>query len=84
MCGQYETPTTLLRIPILAFEKMLPQAYCCHFSDDLVYTDPIGVHIVGAPHGQGSMDCRRMIRMIREQSPMDKIIMENEIAFRSI
>ena len=27
------------------------------------------------------MDCRRMICMIREQSPMDKIIMENEIAF---
>ena len=70
--------------PHSAFEKMLPQAYCCHFSDDLVYTDPLGVHIVGAPHGQGSMDCRRMIRMIREQSPMDKIIMENEIAFRSI
>ena len=70
--------------PHSAFEKMLPQAYCCHFSDDLVYTDPLGVHIVGAPHGRGSMDCRRMIRMIREQSPMDKIIMENEIAFRSI
>ncbi len=70
--------------PHSAFEKMLPQAYCCHFSDDLIYTDPLGVHTVGAPHGQGSMDCARMIRMIREKSPMDKIIMENEIAFRSI
>ena len=62
---------------------MLTSAYCCHFSDDLIYTDPLGVHIVGAAHGQGSMDCKRMIDMIREKSPMDKIIMENEIAFLS-
>lgn len=69
--------------PEQAYEKMLPSAYCCHFSDDLIYTDPLGVHIVGAAHGQGSMDCKRMIDMIREKSPMDKIIMENEIAFLS-
>ena len=69
--------------PEQAYEKMLPSAYCCHFSDDLIYTDPLGVHIVGAVHGQGSMDCKRMIDMIREKSPMDKIIMENEIAFLS-
>lgn len=62
---------------------MLTSAYCCHFSDDLIYTDPLGVHIVGAAHGQGTMDCKRMIDMIREKSPMDKIIMENEIAFLS-
>lgn len=62
---------------------MLPSAYCCHFSDDLIYTDPLGVHIVGAAQGQGTMDCKRMIDMIREKSPMDKIIMENEIAFLS-
>ena len=51
---------------------MLPSEYCCHFSDDLIYTDPLGVHIVGAAHGQGSMDCKRMIGMIREKFPMDK------------
>ena len=49
----------------------------------MIYTDPLGVHIVGAAHGQGTMDCKRMIDMIREKSPMDKIIMENEIAFLS-
>lgn len=69
--------------PYETYKKMLPYCYCTHFSDDLVYTDPLGVHIVGAAHGQGSMDCAKMIQMIREESPMDKIIMENEIAFLS-
>lgn len=70
--------------PYECMEKMLPKAYCCHFSDDYIYTDPLGVHTVGAPHGQGSMDCPQMIAQIREKSPMDKIIFENEIAFKSI
>lgn len=30
------------------------------------------------------MDCPRMIQQIRENSPMDRIIFENEIAFKSI
>lgn len=70
--------------PYECIEKMLPKAYCCHFSDDIIYTDPLGVHTIGAPHGQGSMDCPYMIAQIREKSPMDRIILENEIAFRSV
>lgn len=31
-----------------------------------------------------SMDCPKMVSQIREKSPMDKIIFENEIAFRSM
>ena len=69
--------------PYGAYENMLPKAFCAHFSDDLIYTDPLGVHVVGAAHGQGSMDLKRMTRMIREDSPMTKVILENEIAFLS-
>ena len=65
-------------------ERMLPKAYCCHFSDDIVVTDPLGVHIIGAPHGQGSMDCPKMVAQIRGEIPMDKIIFENEIAFKRV
>ena len=63
---------------------MLPHAFCCHFSDDIIVVDPLGVHDIGAPHGQGSMDCPLMVRQIREKSPMDRIILENEIAFKSM
>ena len=83
-CVDNMNASYLIENPYTAYENMLPYCYCTHFSDDLVYTDPLGVHMVGAPHGQGSMDCKRMIDMIREKSPMDKIIMENEIAFKSI
>ncbi len=70
--------------PYYAMERMLPRANCCHFSDDIIVVDPLGVHDIGAPHGQGSMDCPAMLTQIREKSSMDKIIFENEIAFKSL
>ena len=30
------------------------------------------------------MDCPKMVAQIREKSPMDKIIFENEIAFKRV
>ena len=74
-------PLQVIENPYYAMERMLPKAFCCHFSDDLIVVDPLGVHDIGAPHGQGSMDCPLMIKQIREKSPMDRIIFENEIAF---
>lgn len=81
-CVDTMNPLQVMENPYDAMEKMLPRAYCCHFSDDVIVVDPLGVHDVGAPHGQGSMDCPRMVSQIREKSPMDKIIFENEIAFK--
>ena len=83
-CVDTMNPLQVIENPHYAMERMLPQAYCCHFSDDIIVVDPLGVHDIGAPHGQGSMDCPLMIRQIREKSSMDKIILENEIAFRSL
>jgi len=82
-CVDTMNPLSVIENPYYAMERMLPQAYCCHFSDDRIYVDPLGVHDVGAAHGQGSMDCPKMIAQIRENSPMEKIIFENEIAFKS-
>jgi sugar phosphate isomerase/epimerase len=67
--------------PEEAVEKMLPYAFCCHFSDDLIVVDPMGVHDVGVSSGQGSIDMPKILRRIREASPMDRIIFENEIPF---
>ncbi|WP_329886361.1 sugar phosphate isomerase/epimerase family protein [Pseudoramibacter faecis] len=82
-CVDTANPLQVMENPSYAMERMLPKAYCCHFSDDIIVVDPLGVHDIGAPHGQGSYDCAHMVREIREKSPMDKIIFENEIAFRS-
>ena len=80
-CVDTMNPLQVLEDPYYAMERMLPKAFCCHFSDDIIVLDPTGVHDVGAPHGQGSMDCPRMLRQIREKSSLDRIIFENEIAF---
>ncbi len=64
-----------------AVEKMLPYAICCHFSDDLMVVDPMGVHDVGVASGQGSIDMPKILKRIKEASPMDRIIFENEIPF---
>lgn len=82
-CVDTANPLQVMENPSYAMERMLPKAYCCHFSDDIIVVDPLGVHDIGAPHGQGSYDCAHMVREIREKSPMDKIIFENEIAFKS-
>lgn len=83
-CVDTMNPLQVIENPYDVMEKMLPRAYCCHFSDDLIVVDPLGVHDIGAAHGQGSMDCPRMVRQIREKSSMDKIIFENEIAFAGL
>lgn len=83
-CVDTMNPLQVMENPYYAMERMLPKAFCCHFSDDIMVVDPLGVHDIGAPHGQGSMDCPRMVRQIRELSSMDKIIFENEIAFQSM
>lgn len=83
-CVDTMNPLQVIENPYDVMEKMLPKAYCCHFSDDVIVVDPLGVHDIGAAHGQGSMDCPKMVAQIREKSPMDKIIFENEIAFSSL
>ena len=83
-CVDTANPLQVMENPQYAMERMLPRAYCCHFSDDIIIVDPLGVHDIGAAHGQGSMDCPKMIEQIRDKSPMQKIIMENEIAFKSL
>lgn len=83
-CVDTANPLQVMENPQYAMERMLPKAYCCHFSDDIIIVDPLGVHDIGAAHGQGSYDCAKMVHEILEKSPMDKICMENEIAFKSI
>ncbi len=66
-CVDTMNPLQVMEDPSHAMERMLPRAYCCHFSDDIIVVDPLGVHDIGAPHGQGSMDCPRMVAQIREK-----------------
>lgn len=83
-CVDTANPLQVMENPSYAMEKMLPRANCIHFSDDTIVVDPLGVHNIGSPHGQGSYDCAKMVREIREKSSLKRIILENEIAFKSL
>lgn len=83
-CVDTANPLQVMENPSYAMEKMLQKAFCCHFSDDLIVVDPLGVHDIGAAHGQGSYDCPKMVHEILQKSPMDTIIFENEIAYTSL
>lgn len=62
-----------------AVEKMLPYANCCHLCDNEIRIDHNGTHSVGVPVGTGDVDCARIVRQFREQSPkMLRITLENE------
>ncbi|SDP83507.1 sugar phosphate isomerase/epimerase family protein [Desulforhopalus singaporensis] len=79
-CVDTCNPMRVIDNPYYTMERMLPKAYCCHFSDDIIVVDSLGVRDIGAAHGQGSLDCPKMVQQILEKSPMDTIIFENEIA----
>ena len=59
-------------------EKMAPYSNCCHFCDVKLVVDPDGIHFIGAPIGYGDIDTRDMMRILREDSELDRINFEVE------
>lgn len=64
--------------PEACVEKMAPYANCCHFCDIKMVVDPDGLHSIGMPIGQGDIDCVKVMRTLREKSPLDRITFEVE------
>ena len=40
-CVDTMNPLQVIENPHYAMEKMLPRAFCCHFSDDVIVVDPV-------------------------------------------
>ncbi|MEE3664243.1 TIM barrel protein [Brenneria sp. g21c3] len=68
----------VLEGPEACVEKMAPYANCCHFCDIKLVVDPDGIHSIGAPIGQGDIDCKKVLRTLREKAPLDRITFEVE------
>jgi sugar phosphate isomerase/epimerase len=69
----------VLEGPEICVEKMAPYANCCHFCDNKLVVDPNGTHSVGAPIGQGDIDCVKVLKTLKEKSPLlDRITFEVE------
>ena len=68
--------------PALAFEKLLPYAYACHFKDFTIRPTsvfPAGGIITGVALGQGIFDLHRMIEQIRRLAPHINVTIENQL-----
>jgi 3-oxoisoapionate decarboxylase len=69
----------LLEDVMRAVEVLAPRAFTDHFRDERVVAQSTGYRLVGAPIGQGDVDVRRVYNLIRDLSPCDRIIIENDL-----
>ncbi|WP_220182073.1 sugar phosphate isomerase/epimerase family protein [Bacillus taeanensis] len=67
--------------PEESVKKLASRAFCCHFCDNALVIDPLGAHWIGVPHGTGDIDLPKVLKVLREQSTLDRVIFENEIPF---
>ncbi|MEH0022556.1 MAG: TIM barrel protein [Desulfobacter sp.] len=68
----------VLENPETAVEKLAPYAFCNHFCDHKLSRDQFGIRFHGVALGDGDIDCFKTYRIIRDQSPTDRITFEIE------
>lgn len=70
----------VLEGPEETVKKLAPYSFCCHFCDNKVVVDANGTHSIGVAIGKGDIDCAKVLKTIKENSPMDRITFEVEWA----
>ncbi|MEG0377390.1 MAG: TIM barrel protein [Eubacterium sp.] len=68
----------VLEGPEACAEKMAPYANCCHFCDNKLMIDPDGTHSIGVAIGDGDIDCAKILKLLKEQAPLERITFEVE------
>lgn len=68
----------VLEGPEECVEKMAPYSNACHFCDNKLVVDPNGTHFIGTVIGQGDIDCVKVLKTLKEKSPMNRITFEVE------
>jgi len=68
----------VLEGPEAAVEKLAPYAFCCHFCDNALVVDPDGTHSIGVAIGKGDIDCKKVLKTLKEKSSLDRITFEVE------
>lgn len=68
----------VLEGPEACVEKMAPYCNCCHFCDNKIVVDPDGTHSIGVAIGQGDINSAKVLRTLKEKSPLKRITFEVE------
>jgi sugar phosphate isomerase/epimerase len=66
--------------PMTAIANLAPRAFTNHFRDDRIVFQRWGFKLVGAAVGEGDIDMRRAYEIFRDNSTMDRINIETELA----
>jgi sugar phosphate isomerase/epimerase len=59
----------LLEDPVAAVEAFAPWAFCCHLKDQAVRETDEGFLLADVPLGQGCLDLKRMVDVLRKAKP---------------
>jgi len=70
----------VLEDPEYAIERMAPYAINNHFCDHRLDRDQFGVRFHGVALGDGDIDCEKVYKILRDESPTDRITFEVEWA----
>ena len=62
--------------PITAVRAMAPVAFSTHFKDHIVIVEDELPLVVGVTLGRGSIDCRESFRLLAEESPLERLVIE--------
>lgn len=61
-----------------AIRKLAPYAICCHLCDHKLSRDEYGARFHGVAVGDGDIDCKKVMDLIRKVSPMEVVNFEIE------
>ena len=62
--------------PVDAVRALAPKAISSHFKDHIVILEEGTPLVVGVPLGVGSIDCRECLRILAEESPLERLAIE--------
>jgi sugar phosphate isomerase/epimerase len=68
----------VLEGPEVCVQKMAPYSICCHLCENALVVDANGTHSIGVAIGDGDIDCMKIMKLLREEAPLDRITFEVE------
>lgn len=77
-CVDTVNSVMVLEDPMVAIEKLVPRSYTNHFCDHKIERDQFGCRFTGVACGDGDIDLKRALELIKTQSSMERINIEVE------
>lgn len=77
-CVDTVNSVMVLEDPMMAIENLVPRSFTNHFCDHRIERDQFGCRFTGVACGDGDIDLKRALDLIKTQSAMERINIEVE------